>query len=272
MATSEPESVMVSCLTVTLPVSRRFLFLRRSVADYCRQTHPNREMVIVIDQGTVAEKSAIASFISSLGRNDIRIVDLQDKLSLGRLLNVSRESAKGDVTCIWDDDDFHHPQRLERQLKALIESGGQAVYLQEVMQFFPDSRTLYYLNWRATEAKSHPGTLMCRRSAPILYPENRPPSTPDVDLAVCLQLQQQSGFHVLAGEPHLFVYVSHGANAWAGDHHRMLARELSISQGLLRRREAQLREGLRPFDFGPGEITVQGYNGTAFILGADPPA
>jgi len=48
----------------------------------------------------------------------------------------------------------------------------------------------------------------------------------------------------------------------------MLARELSLSKALLQRREAQLRAGLAPIDFGPGEVTVAGYNGVAFTLGS----
>jgi hypothetical protein len=66
--------------------------------------------------------------------------------------------------------------------------------------------------------------------------------------------------------PHLYVYVSHGENSYGNDHHEMLAARLGISRALLLRREAQLREGLRPFDFGPGDVTVQGYNGPAFTL------
>jgi glycosyltransferase involved in cell wall biosynthesis len=273
LANPEPASTLsttgqikVSCLLVTLPVPERFGYFQRSVAAFCRQTHRNSELVIVLDRGSIGSRSAIVAFVESLGRRDIRIVDPPTNRTLGALRNVSVESARGDVLCQWDDDDLHHPQRIERQLEALVAAGGESVHLEEVMQYFEDSRTLYCTQWRATEAKGLPGTVMCRRSAPIRYPEAGADSQHGEDLAVSLQLQQHGGFHALAGAPHLYVYVSHGANTWADDHHWMLARELSISRALLRRREAQLREGLRPFDFGPGEVTVQGYNGAAFTL------
>ena len=82
--------------------------------------------------------------------------------------------------------------------------------------------------------------------------------------------QLAGGLLAFAGAPHLLVYVSHGASTWHDDHHRMLARALSVSSSLLRRREAQLRAGLAPFDFGSGEVAVHGYNGVAFTLGAAP--
>jgi glycosyltransferase involved in cell wall biosynthesis len=100
------------------------------VAAYCQQTHQNKELVMVLDQGADAEKSAIGTYISSLGRDDIRIVEPTGKLSLGALRNLSRESAGGEILCQWDDDDLHHPQRLERQLSALINSGGKALCLE----------------------------------------------------------------------------------------------------------------------------------------------
>ena len=71
---------------------------------------------------------------------------------------------------------------------------------------------------------------------------------------------------MLEGAPHLYIYVSHAENSWDQGHHRMLADRLGLSQGLLRRREAALRDGLSVFDFGPGPVTVEGRNGPAFTL------
>ena len=261
---------MVSCLLVTLPVPQRLAYLKRSVAAYCRQTHRDAELVIVVDPGPAGARAAIVDHIAGLGRDDIRIVESPERRPLGALRNLSVASARGDFLCQWDDDDLHHPQRVERQRSALIESGKQAVLLEEVMQFFPRSRKLYCINWRATEDKGNPGTLMCKRSAPIRYPETGSEARRGEDSAVVRQLQHQDGVHILKGAPHLYVYVSHGDNTFPDDHHRMLAAELSISQALLRRREAHLRDGLRPFDFGPGEVTVEGYNGTAFTIAAAP--
>ena len=69
----------------------------------------------------------------------------------------------------------------------------------------------------------------------------------------------------LAGQAHLYVYVSHGDNLWNNEHHRMLADKLSISRALLQRREAQLREGMAVHDLGRS-ITALGNNGPAFEL------
>jgi hypothetical protein len=79
-------------------------------------------------------------------------------------------------------------------------------------------------------------------------------------------LKARGRFGYLDGQPHLYVYVSHGDNSWHDGHHRMLADTLSISRTLLRRREAQLRAGVAIHHLADEAVTVQGNNGPAFEL------
>jgi glycosyltransferase involved in cell wall biosynthesis len=257
---------MVSCLMLTLPVPERLDFVMRSIAAYCRQTLVCKELVVVLDGRVNSGRDALLDYIGSLRRSDIRIVAPPGPLSLGQLRNISVAAARGDFLCQWDDDDCSHPERLARQLTHLLEGHHEAALLQDVVQYFPQSRSLYCLNWRATEAGGHPGTLMVRRSVPIDYPTEGPEAQLGEDLRVALALKQRGRFGYLARMPYLFVYVSHGHNSWHDGHHRMLASTLSISQGLLLRREAEIRAELKFFDFGPGEVGVQGSNGLAFRL------
>ena len=260
--------VLVSCLMVALPSPQRFAFLKRSIAAYCAQTHPTRELVIVLDEGPADAKAAIHCHVASLGRDDVRVVEAPRAMSLGALRNLSRASARGAVHCQWDDDDLHHPERVERQLAALTSSGAQAVCLQEVMLFLAASRELYWTNWRAAEPTVMPATVTCLASAPIRYPETGPTSRLGEDTDVALQLLRLGALHPITDAPHLLVYVGHGANTWGDAFHPMLAARLGLSQGLLLRREAKIRDRLRGLDFGPGPVTVRGPNGAAFTLGA----
>ena len=113
-----------------------------------------------------------------------------------------------------------------------------------------------------------PATLMCCATAPVRYPEVGPTARIGEDTDLCVQLLRLDGLHPLTDSPHLFVYVNHGANTWSDDFHHMLAGRLGLSQGLLRRREARIRQSLEALDFGAGAIKVQGPNGLAFTIGA----
>ncbi|HEY3888640.1 MAG TPA: glycosyltransferase family 2 protein [Caulobacteraceae bacterium] len=264
-----PSRPLVSCLMVTLPVPERLAHVKQAIAAYLAQTHEPRELVMVID-GRIADPTTpqIRSHVAALGRDDIRIVEAPPGLTLGALRNLSKANARGEVICIWDDDDLHHPERLARQIGALVEAGAESTAMQTVMQFFPDDRSLYCLSWSATSEHAMPATLMCRNSAPIVYPETGERALRGEDMEVMWQLQGRGRYHVMTEAPHLFVYVSHGANTYDDGHHRRIAAGFSLSRALIWPQEAALREGLAAFDFGPGEVTVRASNGPAFTLAA----
>jgi glycosyltransferase involved in cell wall biosynthesis len=258
---------LVSCLMVTQPVPRRLPYFKQTVADYLRQTHAPRELVVVLDRGDAATREAFLAHVASLARDDIRVVEPPGKLTLGALRNQSFAHARGELVCQWDDDELFHPERVATQVGLLRELGAEATCLEEVLHYFPESRTLYCINFRKTVPRAMPGSLLMRRGLPVRYPEDGPKAERGEDTALVAQLHALGTFRVATGHAHLYVYQSHGANTWNDEHHRMLAKELSLSKALLQRREAQIRAGLAPIDFGPGEVTVTGYNGVAFVLG-----
>lgn len=254
----------VSCLMVTLPVPERLASLTRAIEAYTQQTHHDRELVVVIDQGSPRDRDAAASIVAAFSRADISIVMPDGPMTLGALRNLSVAHASGDVICQWDDDDLHHPRRIEEQLAAPARGECAATLLQDVMLYDRPGHALYWTNWAATPATVHPGTLLCLRSAMQRYPETGPNARLNEDLALLGTLRAKHDVRALTGAPHLYVYVTHGANISSSDHLQMLRDRLSISRGLLRRREPVLREGLRPFAL--DGVTVQGSNGPAFKL------
>jgi glycosyltransferase involved in cell wall biosynthesis len=263
---SETSVPTISCLMVTMARPQRLQPLRRSLAAYCAQTHPRRELIVVHDDGHAADRAAIRRAIDELERDDIRLVTREDQRSLGALRNISWREAQGEYVCQWDDDDLYHPERLARQLDALTGSEAVATCLQHAMQYFPATRRLYLTNWIAAPPGCKPGTLMSRRAIPIAYPEAGPEARLGEDVVVLNQIRRLGDLHVHPDAPHLYVYVSHTHNVCGDAHHTMIADRLAVSRGLLGRREAALREGLAPFAFGPGDVTVEGSNGTGFTI------
>ena len=256
----------VSCLMVTLPVPERLTMARRSIDDFCRQTLANKTLIVVINGGVQPVGEALRGYIATLNRQDIYIVEPPGVLNLGQLRNIGLEAASGDIVCQWDDDDRFHPDRLQKQAAVLIENALEAVYLQEVMQYFPEKRALFWTNWHATPALAHPGTLMAQRSALLRYPTQGDAARLGEDLELARALIKRNRVGYLGGMPHLYVYVSHGANSWNDGHHAMLRDQLAISRALLLRREPKIRAGLAPYGFSESNVTVFGSNGEAFVL------
>ncbi|WP_180982588.1 glycosyltransferase family 2 protein [Methylocella silvestris] len=251
---------------ICLPVAERFAFFQQSVSDYRMQTYPHKTLIVVLDGRGVEGRRRVCDHLATLEDPSIRVIAPEGDLTLGALRNVSFEAAVAAVVCQWDDDDRSHPRRIETQLSALVEGDCDAVFLQDVMQYFPRSNVLRWINWRATPAGGHPGTLMARRSVTPRYPVTGDNAQRGEDLVLAQALLERGRVGYVGEQPHLYLYASHGANTWSDDHHQMLSRELSISRGLLRRRELEIRRGLEPFCFEPGKIEVAGSNGCAFVL------
>ena len=251
---------------VTQPRPGRRAGLVRAVQAYARQTHANRELIVVIDREPEEDRAQAEAAIAAVGAPAVSIVRAMPSLTLGALRNLSVAHASGDFICQWDDDDLHHPERIAAQYAALEQSGRDATILQEVMLYQEAAGTLRWLNWAATPAGGHPGTLLCRRSAMPLYPETGPAARRGEDLAVVEVLRGRGALHLQSGLPHLYLYAVHGTNTWPPEHLAMLGDTLAISRGLLLRREAALRAGLAAFDFGGAAVGVDGANGRAFTL------
>lgn len=251
---------------VTLPVPARLPMLRRAIDAYLRQSHEERELVVVVDRGAQADRRAVAELVAAPGRADVRLHLAPAGLTLGALRNLSVACARGELLCQWDDDDLHHPDRIATQAAALAASGRDAAILADVLLYRERERTLRWTNWAPTPAGGHPATLLCHSRAAPRYPETGPAAARGEDLAALLPLAAAGALHRQAGAAHLYVYVTHGANTTDAAHHAMLAETLAISPGLLRRREAALRAGLAAFDLGPGPVRVEGAGGPAFSL------
>jgi glycosyltransferase involved in cell wall biosynthesis len=249
----------VSCLMVTRAVSARREAMRRVVEAYARQSHADRELVIVLDGGD--DLSTWLEILASADRTDIRIIPPEQGLTLGALRNISVAEARGEIVCQWDDDDLYHPDRIAAQLGAMTEARGDACLLGDVMIHRAADNRLRWLNWAAAGG-GHPGTLLCARTALSPYPD----IATKEDSAVLDQLRATRAVHVLAGAPHLYVYVTHGDNVSGDAHHAMLADRLSLSRGLLLRREQAIRAGLAPLAPWLDGALVEGANGLAFTL------
>jgi glycosyltransferase involved in cell wall biosynthesis len=257
---------LVSCLMVTKPRARRYSYFLKSIDAYLNQTFPMTELIVLLGGGEPEAERAAGEHIARLNRRDIRIVRQPGPLTLGAVRNLSEAEAQGEFLCQWDDDDLHHPNRVRRQLETLCKAEAGACYLQETLQFLAGPRELYWTNWLMTSGGAHPGTMMRRRGFAARYREGGKEAALGEDTELLSDLRQETMVAPLSGEPHLFVYVTHGDNAWPVEHHRMLIERLSLSKALLLRRESRIRERLDRAPLGPGVITVMGSNGPAFAM------
>ncbi len=101
---------LVSCIT---PTRNRRRFLSQAIWYFLRQDYEPRELIIV-DDGN----EEVADLVPRDPR--IRYVKLEREVSLGLKRNVACELSRGELIAHWDDDDWMAPDRLNRQVSALV--------------------------------------------------------------------------------------------------------------------------------------------------------
>jgi glycosyltransferase involved in cell wall biosynthesis len=261
----------VSALMVTAARPERFSWFQASLDGYLRQTYSPREMVIVLDAAAPADRRRLESYLESVGRNDVRLVIPEGKACLGALRNRSLDAALGDVICLWDDDDLHHPQRIERQVALLQKSGAGAVLLADCLHLFMNDGFCYWVNWGRTRFRGLPGTLLARRDHGLRYPEEGRFSRAGEDTDFLERLATAMVTEYLAAPPLLYVYRFHGHNTWKREHHLMLARRFCEPQEKLLGMRSAVCELVGAVDFGLLEAKLAGSDGVAYTVHVDQP-
>jgi glycosyltransferase involved in cell wall biosynthesis len=193
---------LVSCVMLT---AGRPLQARIAIDCFRRQSWPRRQLVIV-DTST---ETSLENWVRSLGDPAINFKRLpRGGTTLGGLRNLATDRARGDFVCVWDDDDLHHPIRIEAQMTALASTGAAACLLGRLFIWWPGRREL-----AASLSRAWEGTLLCRRDAMPRYDaEGRSEDTPAVKRLIARERVIQ------VDAPELYLYVRHDANTCPEPH------------------------------------------------------
>lgn len=257
--------MLISALTVTRPSS--LPRLAASFGDLARQRDVDCELVVVHD-GDAAFHAAVEATASRAGLS--ATVDRAPAgLTLGELRNRAVACARGELVAQWDDDDRHHPERLARQVAALVARDAAFAFLTEQLHWFPKRGTLYWEDW-TTEA--YPldfvqGTLVGRREALPAYPAMRRGE----DTALCVRiLESGAAIARVRDAGWSYVYTYHGGNAFPEAHHLATARAKHLSDARILARESVLRRRLAEYSPGLPTVTVPCGAGPIEIAGSGP--
>ena len=196
----------ISCLMIT--ADRRQL-CKRAIRCYRRQTYANKELVVV-DDG----REDLEPLLAELPSDEVVYVRLEKRPEnvLGQLRNVALDAARGDFVAQWDDDDWYHPERLERQAAPLLE-GYDACTLSGALMHLDTTEFLLhpYIGYLRDGV---PGSIVHRCDPEVRYEGMRKGED-----TVYLKAWTRRRYTKLdASEVHLFIRCFHGNNTWDAAH------------------------------------------------------
>jgi len=185
--------------------------LRRAMDAFRRQTHPDREMIVVFS----SEDAATGEILRDAPDGVVKVsLPPVQGITLGELRNIGVRQATGDYACTWDDDDIHHVERLRVQLAALHGSGANASVFGRVVLYDAVSGLAALSRRRGWEQ-----TLLCDRGFMLRRPY--PALSRGEDSALVAALQDE-GRIVLAPGYNRYVYCCHDGNVSGRAHFRDL--------------------------------------------------
>jgi glycosyltransferase involved in cell wall biosynthesis len=257
----------ISCLMVT--ATGRFDILKRSYQCYLDQIYANRELVIVTD-GTDQYKNRIFGLVAD--RDDVRLVFLNGKYTLGALRNISVGLSHGDLFTQWDDDDFNAPERLAVQCAYLLKHPkARMCFLGDQLHYYFATHTLYWNNWEKHSGGYKkfgliPGTILARTHGfPYRYPSSGEHAAAGEDSMMTNQICEGHAEEVLILKSmgYLHVYSFHGQNVWDIEHHMEISKKRSVLRERLVRYRESISRSLDYFKF-HDTVNVVGMDGLAF--------
>jgi glycosyltransferase involved in cell wall biosynthesis len=257
---------LVSCLMTTYD---RLSLAKYAVLSFAAQTYPAKELVVVSD-GQARFRHALERYAAALGLERVRFVYAgAERLTLGRLRNLSVEAAMGDIVCQWDDDDYSHPERLKLQVDELIRTDAGASFFNDHLQFVDEQGALYWVDWTLAHAESGmdhlaPGTMMMRRDLRFRYPEDGPSARQGEDSVLLDSIWRGTKVAPLRNAGYLYLYRSHGANTFSREHHHRLS-SCRTTVAHLRENADRIREAARHYPI-PRPCSVVGREGPAFAI------
>ena len=119
---------LVSCICLTT-WPRRQAYLPDALRSYRQQTYPDRELVVVNDGDPLVSHAT-----------DVTVVNLPPvgrRWTIGEKRNVGVRAARGTYLATWDDDDISLPDRLSKEMDAMLR--GRADYVVADKMLIADS-------------------------------------------------------------------------------------------------------------------------------------
>ena len=119
-------------VSIIMPSYNTAGFIANSVKSVLAQSYPHWELIIVDDCSTDHTDEVMAEFLS-----DSRIVYMKNKTNSGAAVSRNRalQVAKGKWIAFLDSDDLWYPEKLEKQISFMEETGYKFTYTDYKIQF-----------------------------------------------------------------------------------------------------------------------------------------
>lgn len=208
---------LISCI---MPTFNRRRFILQAIECFFAQTYENKELII-LDDGI--------DKVYDLIPNDIRIIykSAEPKIVLGTKRNMCIDMARGELIAIFDDDDWHSPNRLSFQIYNLLNNGKDLCGLKSVYYHDIENNKNYLFSTN-THNLLVDGTIIFKKSIYTAFNEQQIAAT--VSFINTIPLEQQ----LLLDMPELYIATIHKYNTSIKSLHPNYWKSIDLSLATIR--------------------------------------
>lgn len=106
-------------VSLCTPTFNRRPFFKQTIQNVLNQTYPLDKIEwVIIDDGT----DKIQDIINDISGINIKYIELEEKISLGKKRNMLHKESTGDIIIYIDDDDYYPPERVHHAVTELLKS------------------------------------------------------------------------------------------------------------------------------------------------------
>ena len=127
---------MQPLVSVIMPAYNAERYIAKSIQSVLDQTYGNWELVVVDDGSTDKTAEIVQRFAAN--ENRIKYI-FQENSRLGKARNTGVENSSGSLIAFLDSDDLWVPEKLERQVGALLDTKADVIYSNVDIFFEPGS-------------------------------------------------------------------------------------------------------------------------------------
>ncbi len=208
----------------------RVRLAERAVKCFTNQSWKNKELVI-LDDGAEDYEPMLAPYRERLTIRYEKLPEVEGRF-LGELRNLAIDAAEGDYCAQWDDDDWYHPERIERQMAPLLQ-GSKACTCEWTLMHL-DQGNFLERPFRAKLSGGTSGTIIHKKIEGLRY-RNEEKGEDDFFRDLFRDRGRYTAFGREASQ--LFIRCHHGDNTWDKAHflRRLRNTPLHLAQYLFAR-------------------------------------
>lgn len=200
---------LISCICIT---GSRPIILQRALACFRRQDYPNTEIIVSYPDDDLLTKAILDQIESASIMKMIVISHPKEEiftLTKNNAINV----ANGDFICIWNDEHWHHVNRLSDQYRTLKNSPFTSSMLMHILLFDFKSQQTYHSAYRNWEE-----TLLCKKEV-ILQAIYMDIERTD-DSSIIHFLSSKNLLYHISDSPHLYIYIYYQKDCLNKEHYQ----------------------------------------------------